>query len=104
MEASMFAAVYETAFSKSDLPVRLPGGIRPIHHLPTSCSRLKIIIGLRHRVVPPEDIQELASMAERRGAEVLKQPEFAHPFQDLSLETHRRRLQEVANFLTLWRP
>ncbi len=97
------AAVIDSSPSRIS-PFGCPEDYDPVHHLPTDCSRIKIIIGLRDRVVPPGDIQDLASMAESRGAEVLKQPEFAHPFQDLSLETHRRRLQEVADFLTRWRP
>ncbi len=76
----------------------------PVNHLPRDCSGIKIIIGLRDRVVPRTDIEELATIAESRGAEAVEYPEFAHPFQDLSLEIHRRRFQEVADFLTRWRP
>ncbi|MGH8522106.1 MAG: hypothetical protein ACREU9_11965 [Gammaproteobacteria bacterium] len=68
------------------------------------CSRIKMIMGLHDRVVPPADIEELARKAQSRGMEVLKHPELAHPFQDLSLESHCRRLKEVADFLVRWQP
>jgi alpha/beta superfamily hydrolase len=97
------AVVIDSAPSRIS-PFGCPEEYDPIHHLPTDCSRIKIIIGLRDRVVLPEDSQDLASMAEGRGAEVLREPEFAHPFQDPSLETHRRRLHDIADFLTRWRP
>ncbi|MGH6908501.1 MAG: hypothetical protein ACREDX_11655 [Aestuariivirga sp.] len=97
------AAVIDSSPSRIS-PLGCPEEYDPLHHLPSDCSRIKIIIGLRDLVVPPEDVRDLASMAESRGAEVLEQPDFAHPFQDPSLEIHRRRFQEVADFLTRWRP
>ncbi|MGH8590402.1 MAG: hypothetical protein ACREXX_14050 [Gammaproteobacteria bacterium] len=103
-ECDRLPADHARFFSKSDLLVRLPEEYDPVNHLPRDCSGIKIIIGLRDRVVPRTDIEELATIAESRGAEVLEHPEFAHPFQDLSLEIHRRRFQEVADFLTRWRP
>ncbi len=85
-------------------PLGCPEEYDPVNQLPRDCSGIKIIIGLRDRVVPRTDIDELASIAESRGAELLGRPEFAHPFQDLSLEIHRLRFQAVADFLTRWRP
>ena len=61
------------------------------------------MIGLRDRVVPAAEIEEMAREAQGRGAAVSKHPEFAHPF-SFSFETHRRRFHEVADFLTRWRP
>jgi len=97
------AAVIDSSPSRIS-PFGCPEEYDPVNHLPRDCSRIKIIIGLRDRVVPRTDIEELASIAESRGAEVLEEPELAHPFQDLSLEIHRRRFQEVADFLIRWRP
>jgi hypothetical protein len=85
-------------------PLGCPEEYDPVNHLPLDCSRIKIVIGLRDRVVVPAEIKELASEAEGRRAEVLRHPEFAHPFQDPSLEVRRGRLKVVADFITRWRP
>lgn len=76
----------------------------PVHHLPADCSRIKIIAGLRDRVVRPAEIEELIRIAQSRGAQGLKHPELAHPFQDASSAIHRRRFQAVADFLTRGQP
>jgi pimeloyl-ACP methyl ester carboxylesterase len=71
----------------------------PVRHLPEDSSRLMIISGERDRVVTPRQMGDLLTVARTRGARVLQDPEFAHPYQDASAETHRRRLGEVATFL-----
>ena len=76
----------------------------PVNHLPADCSRIKIIGGLRDRVVGLEEMEELERLAQNRDAQVLKHPDFAHPFQDASSEIHRRRFQEVADFLARGKP
>ncbi|MGH8646736.1 MAG: alpha/beta hydrolase [Gammaproteobacteria bacterium] len=103
MSADYDALVIDSSPSRIS-PFGCPAQYDPVNHLPMECSRMKIIIGLRDRVVPPADIEELARKAQSRGAEVLKQSEFAHPFQDQSPEIHRRRLKELADFLMRWRP
>ena len=55
-----------------------------------------IISGVRDRIVSPVQMAELIRIGENRGAYVLRDTEFSHPFQDKSPEIHRRRLNEVA--------
>jgi hypothetical protein len=43
-------------------------------------------------------MDELIRVARSRRARVLHDKEFAHPYQDLSDATHRRRQNEVATF------
>jgi hypothetical protein len=71
----------------------------PVRHLPEDSSRIMIIAGDRDRVVTPRQMGELLTVARTRGARVLQDREFAHPYQDAAAETHRRRLGEVAAFL-----
>lgn len=71
----------------------------PVAHLPEDSSRLMIISGAQDGVVPPSQMEELIRVAGSRGARVLQDKEFAHPYQDSSAATHRRRQNEVAAFL-----
>jgi alpha-beta hydrolase superfamily lysophospholipase len=71
----------------------------PVSHLPADSSRLMIISGGADTVVPPRQMDELMRAAQARGARVLQDKDFAHPYQDLSDEVHRRRQHEVAAFL-----
>lgn len=71
----------------------------PIAHLPEDGSRLMVISGGQDHVVPPEQMEELLHIAHSRGARILHDPEFAHPYQDSSLALQRRRQQFVASFL-----
>jgi alpha-beta hydrolase superfamily lysophospholipase len=80
-------------------PLGCPEQYDPINHLPADSSRLEIIAGARDSVVRPEEIQELMSAAKFRGARVVLRAEFAHPFQDATTEIHRRRMQDVADFI-----
>jgi len=76
-----------------------PEDYDPVRNLPQDGARLMLIIGLKDRVVPPGDIEELSHILEQRGGRVLKSPEFAHPLMDLDPIIRRRRLQSVADFL-----
>jgi hypothetical protein len=58
-----------------------------------------IISGAQDGVVTPSQMDELIRVAESRGARILRDKEFAHPYQDASATTHRRRQNEVATFL-----
>ncbi|MGZ9125995.1 MAG: alpha/beta hydrolase [Candidatus Binatia bacterium] len=71
----------------------------PVTHLPNDSKRVMIISGGRDHVVPPAQMDELLVIARSRGARILQDPEFAHPYQDSSTVIHRRRQQEVATFL-----
>ena len=81
-----------------------PEAYDPVNHLPADCSRIQIIAGLRDRVVKSAEMGELIRRAQGRGAEVLKDPHFAHPFQDASYAIHRRRFEAVADFLARYLP
>jgi fermentation-respiration switch protein FrsA (DUF1100 family) len=76
-----------------------PQAYDPVRNLPQDSAKIMLIFGLRDRVVPPADIEELAEAVQERGGLVLKSPEFAHPLQDLNREIHQRRFQAVADFL-----
>jgi hypothetical protein len=76
-----------------------PGDFDPVNHLPADCSRLQLIIGERDRVVWPAEMEELMIAIRNRGGKVLERLDYAHPFQDAP-DVHRRRLQEVADFIS----
>jgi hypothetical protein len=57
-----------------------------------------IIAGGRDRVVTPRQMEELLRVADSRGAGILRDPDFAHPYEDASPEMHRRRQQAIAEF------
>ncbi len=71
----------------------------PVRKLPPDGSKLILIIGLRDRVVPPRDIEEMAEVVQDRGGRVLTSSEFAHPLMDRDPVVRRRRFQAVADFL-----
>lgn len=71
----------------------------PVRHLPEDSSPIMLISGDRDWVVTPKHMDELRQVAGQRGARVVRDPEFAHPYQDASSETHQRRGQAVAEFL-----
>jgi alpha-beta hydrolase superfamily lysophospholipase len=71
----------------------------PVSHLPADGSRVMIISGAADTVVSPREMDELIRLARSRGARVLQDNDFAHPYQDSSDEVHRRRQNEVAAFL-----
>ena len=72
----------------------------PMTHLPKDSARLMIISGRRDSVVPPSHMNELIRVARSRGARIVEDVEFAHPYQDSSATIHRRRQQEVATFFS----
>jgi alpha/beta superfamily hydrolase len=71
----------------------------PVTHLPEDSSQLMIVTGSRDEVVRPSQMDELIRGARSRRGRILQDHEFAHPYQDLSPATHRRRQNEVATFL-----
>lgn len=80
-------------------PYGCPERYDPVNNLPVDASRLMIVLGGRDAIIPSRDIEELAQQAAHHGASILRDPAFAHPFQDMELEVHRRRLRQVADFL-----
>lgn len=71
----------------------------PVSHLPADSSRVMVISGGADAVVSPRDMDELIRVARSRGARVLQDKDFAHPYQDSSDAVHQRRQKEVAAFL-----
>ena len=71
----------------------------PVAHLPEDSSRLMIISGAQDQVVTPRQMDELIRVAGSRRGRILRDNEFAHPYQDSTDATHRRRQNEVARFL-----
>jgi hypothetical protein len=57
-----------------------------------------IISGEHDAVVSRRQMDELIRVAGSRGARILEDKEFGHPYQD-SPKTHQRRQKEVAAFL-----
>lgn len=93
-----------SAFVVDSSPSRIahlgcPPQFDPVSHLPADCSRLQLIIGERDRVVWPEEMEELMIAVRDRGGRVVRRLDYAHPFQDATSGIHRRRLDEVADFL-----
>ncbi len=110
---SMGGVILLNAVGKTDLYTRLvvdssparishlgcPEQYDPVAHLPNDGARVMIISGARDRVVSPDQMDELLRSARSRGARILQDREFAHPYQDSSMAIHRRRQREVATFL-----
>lgn len=94
-----------TALVVDSSPARIsnlgcPARYDPVTHLPNDSARLMLISGARDGVVPPQQMDEMIRQARPRGAQILQDPEFAHPYQDVSAATHRRRQNEVSAFLS----
>lgn len=71
----------------------------PINQLPVDCSNFMFIVGKRDRVVTPEMSQEIVEKARQRGAQVLVDPEYSHPFMDLNWTVHQRRMGIIEEYL-----
>ena len=71
----------------------------PVNHLPEDCGHFLFIVGQNDGVVRPSMSRELVEAAQRRGAAVLRDADFAHPFMDRDRSVHRRRMQVIEKFL-----
>lgn len=71
----------------------------PIATLPQDSSNYLVIVGLQDRIVKPESSEELIEKAGKRGASIMQDPEFAHPFMDRDISLHERRMKAVRTFL-----
>lgn len=97
-ETGRFRAVIDSA------PSRLahhecPEAYDPATKLPAQAQAYLVIVGLQDRVVPPAMSQALHDDAKSRGASVIVDPEFHHPFQDPVPALHARRMAIVRDFL-----
>ncbi len=71
----------------------------PIENLPNDCSNIVFVRGQRDNVVTPAMSRDLALEVENRNGKVINDPEFGHPFMDASAATHRRRMQDIQDYL-----
>jgi alpha/beta superfamily hydrolase len=76
-----------------------PESYDPVNNLPEDSSDFLFIAGDRDPVVKPESSRELLGLAQQRGASVLRDPRFSHPFMDRQAEDHNRRRNAVESFL-----
>ena len=68
----------------------------PVNNLPRDAGNMLVIAGSRDQVVKPGTSRELLELAEDRGATVLRNPAWGHPFMD---DHTQRRLEAVRRFL-----
>jgi alpha/beta superfamily hydrolase len=71
----------------------------PVNNLPEDSSDFLFISGDRDPVVSFDAARELLELARQRGAAVLRDRQFSHPFMDTSMEDHNRRRRAVERFL-----
>ncbi|OOZ38211.1 hypothetical protein BOW52_09025 [Solemya elarraichensis gill symbiont] len=70
-----------------------PAAYDPINHLPDNCSHFMFIVGQNDGVITPSMSQELIEKAQKRGAVILREKNFGHPFMDYDWLTDRRRMK-----------
>ncbi len=85
-------------------PARLSGygcpvGYDPVNHLPTDCSNYLFIVGLKDKVVSPAMSREMLEKAREKGATIVTEADFSHPFMDPDWSIHQRRMKLIADFL-----
>ena len=96
--AAFDAAVIDSAPSRvSDRGC--PDSYNPVNNLPADSSRIMIVAGGKDTVVKPTDIAALVEQARRRGANVIEERSFAHPFQDRDPTVHQKRMTIIRDFL-----
>jgi alpha/beta superfamily hydrolase len=76
-----------------------PAEYDPVNHLPKDCSGFLFIVGRNDGVVTPAMSRELVDLAQQRGARVLTDPAFGHPFMEHEPAVHARRMQVIQEYL-----
>ena len=76
-----------------------PVGYDPINQLPDNCSKFMFIVGQRDRIVTPAMSQEIRELARQRGAQMIDDKQFSHPFMDLDWTVHQRRMRLIQSYL-----
>jgi alpha/beta superfamily hydrolase len=76
-----------------------PNAYDPVNHLPADCSHFLFITGQNDRVVRPAMSRELLETAQTRGAQIMRDVAFGHPFMDPDRSVHRRRMQAIEDYL-----
>ena len=75
------AAILDSGPSRLS-PYGCPKSVDPIAILPEDASKILVITGDRDTVLGEGMTGELRRLAERRGAKIIKDTRFAHPFMD----------------------
>jgi hypothetical protein len=76
-----------------------PADYDPVAHLPEDCGRFLFVTGRDDAVVTPAMSRELVETARARGARVLEDDTFGHPFMERDPSAHARRMRAVGDFL-----
>lgn len=76
-----------------------PQAYDPVRNLPEHGENYLMIVGSRDHVVTPAQSKELLEIAAERGATIVRDAEFSHPFMDQALSIHQRRMRAVKGFL-----
>lgn len=76
-----------------------PMGYDPVNNLPEDCSNYLFIVGLKDHVVSPSMSRELVEKALKKGATIVTEIDFSHPFMDPDWSIHQRRMKLIADFL-----
>jgi pimeloyl-ACP methyl ester carboxylesterase len=71
----------------------------PVRNLPENAAHMLFISGARDRVVPAADSAALLDAGAERGAQVVRSPDFAHPFMDKDPVVRTARRQLIFRFL-----
>jgi alpha/beta superfamily hydrolase len=76
-----------------------PASYDPINHLPSDCRNFMFIAGQQDRVVNPSMSRDMRELARQRGAQILEDSQFSHPFMDLNWSVHQRRMRLIQDYL-----
>lgn len=76
-----------------------PASYDPINHLPDDCRNIMFIVGQQDRVVSPSMSRDMRELARQRGAQILEDSQFSHPFMDLNWSVHQRRMRLIQDYL-----
>lgn len=71
----------------------------PVVNLPIDASKIVVIAGEKDVVVRPVDSLELRAMTEQRGGKSILRANYAHPFQDSTMEKHQDRMKLIQRHL-----
>jgi alpha/beta superfamily hydrolase len=71
----------------------------PVNNLPEEGSDFLFIAGNRDPVVTADSSRDLLELARKRGASVVRDPHFSHPFMDTKAKHRHRRSKVVETFL-----
>jgi alpha/beta superfamily hydrolase len=76
-----------------------PDSYDPVNHLPDDCSNFMFVAGEQDRIVNLGMSKELLEKGQQRGARIRIDPEFSHPFMDMSWSVHKRRMNTIKEFM-----